>query len=112
MLFLILGKEQAPLLPQCMDISDIRKLGSGVMPLPVVIVPNLSTRTTTTSAATWQFDTIYSMDTDFNLECQGLHSRCSSLTGRSLVIPRRFPRKFSTLFPISPIPGPPQRTCR
>ncbi len=62
--YLILGKEKALLFDTGMGISDIRKLVSGLTALPVIVL-NSHTHNDHVSG-NWQFDTIYSMDTDFS----------------------------------------------
>ena len=62
--FLILGKEKALLFDTGMGISDIRKVVSGLTPLPVIVL-NSHTHNDHVGG-NWQFDTIYSMDTDFS----------------------------------------------
>lgn len=61
--YLILGRQQALLFDTGMGISDIRKLVSELTPLPIVV---LNSHTHNDHVGdNWQFDTIYSMDTDF-----------------------------------------------
>jgi glyoxylase-like metal-dependent hydrolase (beta-lactamase superfamily II) len=62
--YLILGKEKALLFDTGMGISDIRKLVSGLTALPVIVL-NSHTHNDHVGG-NWQFDTIYSMDTDFS----------------------------------------------
>src|SRR5208283_1986717 len=62
--YLILGKEKALLFDTGMGISDIRKLVSGLTTLPVIVL-NSHTHNDHVGG-NWQFDTIYSMDTDFS----------------------------------------------
>jgi len=62
--YLILGKERALLFDTGMGISDIRKLISGLTPLPVLVL-NSHTHNDHVGG-NWQFDTIYSMDTVFS----------------------------------------------
>jgi len=61
--YLILGKNKALLFDTGMGISDMRKLVSGLTPLPVIV---LNSHTHNDHVGdNWQFDTIYAMDTDF-----------------------------------------------
>ncbi len=62
--YLILGKEKALLFDTGMGISDIRKLVTGLTALPVIVL-NSHTHDDHVGG-NWQFDTIYSMDTDFS----------------------------------------------
>jgi len=62
--YLILGKEKALLFDTGMGISDIRKLVAGLTALPVIVL-NSHTHDDHVGG-NWQFDTIYSMDTDFS----------------------------------------------
>jgi len=62
--YLILGKEKALLFDTGMGISDIRKLVSGLTALPVIVL-NSHTHNDHVGG-NWQFDAIYSMDTDFS----------------------------------------------
>jgi glyoxylase-like metal-dependent hydrolase (beta-lactamase superfamily II) len=62
--YLILGKEKALLFDTGMGISDIRKLVTELTKLPVVVL-NSHTHNDHVGG-NWQFDTIYSMDTDFS----------------------------------------------
>lgn len=62
--YLILGKDKAVLFDTGMGISDIRKLVGGITPLPVIVL-NSHTHNDHVGG-NWQFDTIYSMDTDFS----------------------------------------------
>ncbi len=62
--YLILGKEKALLFDTGMGISDIRKLVSGLTALPVIVL-NSHTHDDHVGG-NWQFDTMYSMDTDFS----------------------------------------------
>ncbi|MGB2677325.1 MAG: MBL fold metallo-hydrolase [Candidatus Acidiferrum sp.] len=62
--YLILGKEKALLFDTGMGISDIRKLVSGLTALPVIVL-NSHTHNDHVGG-NWQFDIIYSMDTDFS----------------------------------------------
>ena len=62
--YLILGKQKALLFDTGMGISNIRKLVSGLTALPVIVL-NSHTHNDHVGG-NWQFDTIYSMDTDFS----------------------------------------------
>jgi glyoxylase-like metal-dependent hydrolase (beta-lactamase superfamily II) len=62
--YLMLGKDKALLFDTGMGISDIHKLVSGLTPLPVIVL-NSHTHNDHVGG-NWQFDTIYSMDTDFS----------------------------------------------
>ena len=62
--YLILGKEKALLFDTGMGISDIRKLVSRLTALPVIVL-NSHTHNDHVGG-NWQFETIYSMDTDFS----------------------------------------------
>jgi glyoxylase-like metal-dependent hydrolase (beta-lactamase superfamily II) len=62
--YLILGKEKALLFDTGMGISDIRKIVEGLTKLPVIVL-NSHTHNDHVGG-NWQFDTIYSMDTDFS----------------------------------------------
>jgi len=62
--YLILGKEKALLFDTGMGISDLRKLTRELTPLPIIVV-NSHTHDDHVGD-NWQFDTIYSMDTDFS----------------------------------------------
>ena len=62
--YLVLGKEKALLFDTGMGISDIRKLVTELTKLPVVVL-NSHTHNDHVGG-NWQFDTIYSMDTDFS----------------------------------------------
>ncbi len=62
--YLILGKEKTLLFDTGMGISDIRKVISGLTPLPVIVL-NSHTHDDHVGG-NWQFDTIYSIDTDFS----------------------------------------------
>ena len=62
--YLILGKEKALLFDTGMGISDIRKLVSGLTALPIIVL-NSHTHNDHVGG-NWQFDSIYSMDTDFS----------------------------------------------
>jgi len=62
--YLILGKEKALLLDTGMGISDLRKVVRELTPLPVIVV-NSHTHDDHVGD-NWQFETIYSMDTDFS----------------------------------------------
>ncbi len=62
--YLILGKDKALLFDTGMGISDIRKLITELTKLPVIV---LNSHTHNDHVGdNWQFDTIYSMDTDFS----------------------------------------------
>jgi len=61
--YLILGKDKALLFDTGMGISDIRKLVSELTKLPIIVL-NSHTHNDHVGG-NWQFDTIYSMDTDF-----------------------------------------------
>jgi glyoxylase-like metal-dependent hydrolase (beta-lactamase superfamily II) len=62
--YLILGKDRALLFDTGMGISDIRKLVSGLTSLPILVL-NSHTHDDHVGG-NWQFDTVYSMDTDFS----------------------------------------------
>ena len=62
--YLILGKDKALLFDTGMGISDIRKLVSGLTALPVIVL-NSHTHNDHVGG-NWQFETIYSMDTEFS----------------------------------------------
>ena len=62
--YLILGKQKALLFDTGMGISNIRKLVSGLTALPVIVL-NSHTHNDHVGG-NWQFDTIYSMDTEFS----------------------------------------------
>jgi len=62
--YLILGKEKALLFDTGMGISDIRKVVSELTKLPVIVL-NSHTHNDHVGG-NWQFDTVYSMDTDFS----------------------------------------------
>ena len=62
--YLIAGKEKALLFDTGMGISDLRKLTRELTPLPIIVV-NSHTHDDHVGD-NWQFDTIYSMDTDFS----------------------------------------------
>jgi glyoxylase-like metal-dependent hydrolase (beta-lactamase superfamily II) len=62
--YVIMGKQKALLFDTGMGISDIHKVVSELTTLPV-IVPNSHTHNDHVGG-NWQFDTIYSMDTDFS----------------------------------------------
>jgi glyoxylase-like metal-dependent hydrolase (beta-lactamase superfamily II) len=62
--YLILGKDRSLLFDTGMGISDLRKLTGELTPLPIVV---LNSHTHDDHVGdNWQFDTIYSMDTDFS----------------------------------------------
>jgi len=62
--YLILGKEKVALFDTGMGISDIRKVVGELTKLPVIV---LNSHTHDDHVGdNWQFDTIYSMDTDFS----------------------------------------------
>lgn len=61
--YLIVGGKEALLFDTGMGISDIRKVTAGLTKLPVVVL-NSHTHNDHVGG-NWQFDTIYSMDTDF-----------------------------------------------
>jgi glyoxylase-like metal-dependent hydrolase (beta-lactamase superfamily II) len=62
--YLILGKDKALLFDTGMGISDIRKLVSELTKLPIIVL-NSHTHDDHVGG-NWQFDIIYSMDTDFS----------------------------------------------
>jgi hypothetical protein len=62
--YLILGQQKAILLDTGMGISDVRKLVAEVTKLPIIVL-NSHTHDDHVGG-NWQFDTIYSMDTDFS----------------------------------------------
>jgi glyoxylase-like metal-dependent hydrolase (beta-lactamase superfamily II) len=62
--YLILGKDKALLFDTGMGISDIRKVVRELTKLPVIVL-NSHTHNDHVGG-NWQFDTIYSMDTDFS----------------------------------------------
>ena len=62
--YLILGKDKALLFDTGMGISDIRKVVSELTKLPVIVL-NSHTHNDHVGG-NWQFNTIYSMDTDFS----------------------------------------------
>jgi glyoxylase-like metal-dependent hydrolase (beta-lactamase superfamily II) len=62
--YLILGKEKALLFDTGMGISDIRKATAELTPLPIIVL-NSHTHDDHVGG-NWQFNTIYSMDTDFS----------------------------------------------
>jgi glyoxylase-like metal-dependent hydrolase (beta-lactamase superfamily II) len=62
--YLIVGKEKALLFDTGMGISDIRKVVAELTPLPIIVL-NSHTHNDHVGG-NWQFDTIYSMDTDFS----------------------------------------------
>lgn len=62
--YLILGKKKALLFDTGMGISDIHKLVTELTKLPVIVL-NSHTHNDHVGG-NWQFDTIYSMDTDFS----------------------------------------------
>jgi len=62
--YLILGKEKALLFDTGMGISDIRKVAEELTKLPIVVL-NSHTHNDHVGG-NWQFDTIFSMDTDFS----------------------------------------------
>lgn len=62
--YLILGKDKALLFDTGMGIRDIRNLVSGLTSLPIIVL-NSHTHDDHVGG-NWQFDTIYSMDTDFS----------------------------------------------
>ena len=62
--YFIVGKEKALLLDTGMGISDIHKLVTGLSKLPIIVL-NSHTHNDHVGG-NWQFDTIYSMDTDFS----------------------------------------------
>jgi len=62
--YLILGQQKALLFDTGMGISDIRALVTQLTRLPVIVL-NSHTHNDHVSG-NWQFDTIYSMDTDFS----------------------------------------------
>jgi len=62
--YLILGKDKALLFDTGMNISDIRKLVSELTKLPIIVL-NSHTHNDHVGG-NWQFNTIYSMDTDFS----------------------------------------------
>jgi glyoxylase-like metal-dependent hydrolase (beta-lactamase superfamily II) len=61
--YLILGKEKVLLFDTGMGISDIKKLTAELTKLPIIVF-NSHTHNDHVGG-NWQFDTIYSMDTDF-----------------------------------------------
>ena len=61
--YLILGKEKALLFDTGMGISDIRKVVTDLTKLPIIVL-NSHTHDDHVGG-NWQFDTIYSMDTEF-----------------------------------------------
>jgi glyoxylase-like metal-dependent hydrolase (beta-lactamase superfamily II) len=61
--YLILGKDKALLFDTGMGISDIRKVTRELTPLPIIVL-NSHTHDDHVGG-NWQFDNIYSMDTDF-----------------------------------------------
>jgi glyoxylase-like metal-dependent hydrolase (beta-lactamase superfamily II) len=61
--YLMLGKEAAILFDTGMGISDIRKAVSELTPLPIIVL-NSHTHNDHVGG-NWQFDTIFSLDTDF-----------------------------------------------
>ena len=62
--YLILGSQKAILLDTGMGISDVHELVSGLAKLPIIIL-NSHTHDDHVGG-NWQFETIYSMDTDFS----------------------------------------------
>ena len=62
--YLILGKQKALLFDTGMGISDIHKLVAELTKLPIIVL-NSHTHDDHVGG-NWQFDTIYSMDTDFS----------------------------------------------
>jgi len=62
--YLILGSKKAILFDTGMGISDVHKLVSGLTKLPIIVL-NSHTHDDHVGG-NWQFDTIYSMDTDFS----------------------------------------------
>jgi len=62
--YLILGKDKAMLLDTGMGISDLHKLIRELTPLPIIVL-NSHTHDDHVGG-NWQFDTIYSMDSDFS----------------------------------------------
>jgi len=62
--YLILGERRAILFDTGMGISDVKKVVSGLTKLPVVVL-NSHTHDDHVGG-NWEFDTIYSMDTDFS----------------------------------------------
>jgi len=62
--YLILGERRAILFDTGMGISDVKKVVSGLTKLPIVVL-NSHTHDDHVGG-NWEFDTIYSMDTDFS----------------------------------------------
>jgi glyoxylase-like metal-dependent hydrolase (beta-lactamase superfamily II) len=79
--YLILGKEKALLFDTGMGISDIRKVVEELTKLPVVVL-NSHTHNDHVGG-NWQFDTIYSMDTDFSRQ----NAKGSSLDAQAEIAP-------------------------
>jgi glyoxylase-like metal-dependent hydrolase (beta-lactamase superfamily II) len=98
--YLILGKEKALLFDTGMGISDIRKLTAELTKLPIIVL-NSHTHDDHVGG-NWQFDTIYSMDTDFTHQ----NAKGSSADAQEEIAPaqrfqrQRLPHKTLGHFPL------------
>jgi glyoxylase-like metal-dependent hydrolase (beta-lactamase superfamily II) len=103
----MLGKHKALLFDTGMGISDIRQVVSEFSKLPAIV--NNSHTHNDHIGGNWQFDRIYSMDTDFSRQ----NAKGSSVDAQAEIAPGEICGelpKASTPSPIARSPGPSPNT--
>jgi glyoxylase-like metal-dependent hydrolase (beta-lactamase superfamily II) len=99
--YLIVGEKQALLFDTGMGISDLRKVGTGLTPLPIIV---LNSHTHNDHVGdNWQFETVYGMNTDFTrTNAKGSRQDAQEELGPGMicgVLPKGFDSKSYTTRP-------------